>query len=384
MIIPEAFSDQTPAAAVFEDRLYVAFKEPGSDANICLASSLHPEVDSSWQIQNLSFNLPEPGPVRFLTDNEPALTVYNNRLWISFRGHNNPLIWLASMDAGGTWRGYGYLPNVQTRCGPSMDRRMVAHRGTGDDSRIWYTSVGSTREQIIHGTLSKFAPAVATWLAPGERWKVLAFTYGWAIKVTTQRIERIDRRYRAVWTEPMMINYGAGGDQRPSLAMHEGQMYLAFKGRRPVNSIWIGSYNGRGWVLRGTLPGRRRVTTTGPSLVSYNGTLYVLFVENWSNQVHYHPVDIPSVNSPLRIMTVNIRVDEDGRPNTWKEPGATTSENELGPRLEVSTRHYRYARSRKKAIEKSPEQPVRHLQLCCQKTGRPLVLESRRTPGYIL
>lgn len=61
------------------------------------------------------------------------------------------------------------------------------------------------------------------------------------------------------------------------------------------------------------------MTTTGPSLVSYNGTLYVLFVEDRSNQVHYLPVDIPSVNSPLRIMTVNIRVDEDGQPNTWKE-----------------------------------------------------------------
>lgn len=323
MTIPGAFSDKTPAATVFEGQLYVAFKEPGSDANIRLASSLHPEVDTSWQIQNLSFNLPEPGPVRFLTDNEPALTVHHNRLWICFRGHNNPLIWLASMGAGGAWRGHGYLRNVQTGCGPSMDGIMVAHRGTGDVSGIWYTqySVVGAIDQIIHGTLSLFAPAVATWLAPGERWRVLAFTNPMGqIKVTTQRLERIvyhrPRVYR--WTEPMMINYGAQGDQRPSLAMHEGQMYLAFKGRRPVNSIWIGSYNGRGWVLRGTLPGRR-VTTTGPSLVSYNGTLYVLFVENWSNQVHYHPVDIPSVNSPLRIMTVNIRVDEDGQPNTWKE-----------------------------------------------------------------
>ncbi len=135
MPIADAYTDQAPAAAVFEGRLYVAFKTRGSDG-IRLASTRTPEDPASWHVSDLTMHFSEPGPVQIRTQLGPALSVDASHLWLAFTGHNNPRIWLMSMDANMGWRGHGPVPNAFTSNEPALAGPFLVHRGQTEDNRV--------------------------------------------------------------------------------------------------------------------------------------------------------------------------------------------------------------------------------------------------------
>ncbi len=344
MTIPNASSDRAPAAAVFRNRIYVAYKEPGNTGLIHLASSDDPFNPSSWDVQPLSCNLPEPGPVQMRTDSSPELAVFNNRLYLSFKGHNNPLIWLASMDSRGRWRGHGYAANVQTSKGPAMSGSLAAHKGRDRDNRIWYFYHNRRdADRVIPGATTRTAPALARWEAAENGHQALVFIDPEdKVKATRQYLDRTEGPDRLTWTEPIEL-HGAEGAGRPALTAHDNKIVLAFKDKNPrryygiyagnglsdfsrwrrraSKSIWMASYNGKGWILHGRLP--RINSAFSPALVSFENNLIIFYIDaEEENQIRCRQTALPGYPIPLHVMTVNIRVDEDDSPNTWGERAA--------------------------------------------------------------
>lgn len=363
MPIPDAYTDQAPSAAVFGGRLYVAFKDRDSD-RIRLASTATPDIPASWEIIDLTFGFPEPGPAEIRTLRAPALSAYALRLWLAFKGHDDPNIWVVAMDAHGEWSGYGYLSDAQTSQDPAMAGNLVVHRGQVSN-RVRYTfhSTGLALQvdREIPYTRCNSAPAVAYW-PPGTSHPIVAYIHINEIMVTkggiAPRISGYDWT-APVGTEPSAV-LGSRASERPALAMHRDLMYVAYKedrGRR----IWFGTYNLRSWILHGVIPGC--ITARGPALVSFYQTLYVVFQRATTGEVDYGPVPTPSIPEPLTVMTLNARVNSrsDRFPNRWRDrlPRIVTMlqryEDGQGPHIvgmqEVKWRQYRHLRDSLHALD---------------------------------
>lgn len=319
MPIPDAYTDQAPSAVVFEDRLYVAFKDKDSD-QIRLASTATPNDPTSWETLDLTFYFPEPGPAEIRTLRAPALSVYGRRLWLVFKGHDNPHIWAVAMDADGEWRGYGYLPDAETHNDPAMAGNLVVHRGY-PSNRVRYTfhSLALPVDREIPYTRCNSGPAVAYW-PPGTSQPIVAYIYGIEIMTTKGGISPGISGYD--WIAPAgkrpSAVLGSRASERPALAMHFDLMYLAYKFFHSTE-IWLGTYNGRSWILHGAIPGC--ITAKGPALVSFYQTLYVVFQRATTDEVDYGPVPIPSIPEPLTVMTLNVRERKlsDRSPHRWSE-----------------------------------------------------------------
>lgn len=50
--IPEAYTDCTPAAATYGNRLYIAFKDNNSD-QIRIAYTENPNLQTGWSVQDI-------------------------------------------------------------------------------------------------------------------------------------------------------------------------------------------------------------------------------------------------------------------------------------------------------------------------------------------
>ena len=86
------FTDRAPALAAVGSRIFIAWKEMGS-ANIVLGWS--DDEGKSWSTPRYV------SPAQ--TDGTPALAEYQGRLMMSWIGHNDHHIWVASADANGNW-----------------------------------------------------------------------------------------------------------------------------------------------------------------------------------------------------------------------------------------------------------------------------------------
>ncbi|CAD5246587.1 conserved hypothetical protein [Bosea sp. 62] len=93
----DPWSDRGPAAAVFNDRLVLIYK--GAQKDGLFISWLD---GSTWSgDQKLS---DQAGHLDARTDNAPNLLVFDNKLWLAYRGRGNPAIFISWFD-GSSWSG---------------------------------------------------------------------------------------------------------------------------------------------------------------------------------------------------------------------------------------------------------------------------------------
>jgi hypothetical protein len=305
--IPNAYSDSAPTVTSVGKRICVAFKG-NSDDRIHIAETEEPADNSSWSISTLP-DFPgsgqEPRIVR--TSHGPTLSEFNNLLWLAFKGHNNPLIWLLLSGPRG-WRPRGYLEDAQTAVGPSISGNMIAHRGN-HDNQIWYKyaspGIPSHGENNIPNTHTDDTPAVAYTYV--NRHPVNHVESRRKLPIVAYR----DSRDNAImftrmlphpitgymWTGPDRVP-GAWSREGPALAMHVDLLFLAFRSQSD-NKIWIGSYDGHfnHWVLHGTVP--YAYTSAAPALVSVENSanlggrkLYVFFKGHNNDSIWYGEVPV--------------------------------------------------------------------------------------------
>lgn len=328
--IPDAYTDSTPAAVEFNGRLYVAYKD-NDRGLIQLAWTDTPDDESSWEILDLTFSFPGDGPEVIRTSCGPALSVHADQLWLSFKGHDNPNIWLIAMDRDGTWSGHGALEGL-TSNPPAMNYNMVVFRGDRADNHIRYTRfmVVPPPEEEIPSTRSNTGPAIARWTEERGEAEIVAYTSRSDVMVTHYRFSP---GIGWAWTSPMPIQE-VRSDSKPGLAMHRDWMFLAYKQlHRP--EIGLSIYAGNYWIDMGTLPGY--LTSEGPALVNYHQRLaadyrqrlYVVYREANTGEVWYGPVPVPdTIPEALTVMTLNVRIhpldpwrrgEGDEHPNHWQE-----------------------------------------------------------------
>ena len=165
-----AASSVRPSLAVFNDRFYAAWKGGGSDERIWWSSfDVEPVTEDrapSWAPQQVIL----PGVVASSVG--PSLALFNGRLYGAWKGGgSDERIWWSSFD-GSSWAPQQViLPGVvASSVGPSLaafnGRLYAAWKGGGSDERIWWSSFdGSSwapQQVILPGVVaSSVGPSLA-------------------------------------------------------------------------------------------------------------------------------------------------------------------------------------------------------------------------------
>jgi hypothetical protein len=155
-------SSHGPALAGFNGRLYLAWKGSGDDARLFFNSSPDGVNFTDQQV------IPETGG----TSNSPALAALNDRLYLAWKGAgDDPRLFFNSTADGVNFTEQQIIPETGgTSNSPALasfnGRLYLAWKGAGDDPRLFFNStpdgVNFTEQQIIPGTGgSSHAPALA-------------------------------------------------------------------------------------------------------------------------------------------------------------------------------------------------------------------------------
>jgi hypothetical protein len=183
-----------PSLAVFQNRLYAAWKGAGNDVGIYYSSNSNPDDPKNWAPQK---NIAGVG-----SSVGPSLAVFKDRLYAAWRGAaDNQGIWWSSTLDGINWAPQQNIAGVGSSVGPSLavfkDRLYAAWRGAGDNQGIWWSS-----------TLD------------GQNWSSSLDGKNWA---------------------PQQNISGVGSSVGPSLAVFHDRLYAAWRGAGDNQGIWWSS-----------------------------------------------------------------------------------------------------------------------------------------------
>ena len=146
-VVPNVWTSVGPRLAVFEGRLYLAWKGEYTDQRIWWTSF----DGTSWAPQQRI-----PG---VSTSVGPALAVFNGLLYAAWKGmEGDQGIWWSSFN-GTSWAPQQQIPGVSSTGGPSLalfnGQLYAAWKGMYGDQRIWWSSFDGTswapQQQITRG-----------------------------------------------------------------------------------------------------------------------------------------------------------------------------------------------------------------------------------------
>ncbi|WP_375758700.1 M12 family metallopeptidase [Corallococcus exercitus] len=265
--VPGVGTTSSPALAVFQSRLYLAWKGSG-DQHIWWSSF----DGANWSGQQ---QVPGVG-----TTDGPALAVFQNRLYMAWKGSGDQHIWWSSFD-GANWSGQQQVPGVGTMDSPALavfqNRLYMAWKGNGDQY-IWWSSFDGANwsgQQQVPGVGTTDSPALAVfqnrlymaWKGNGDQGLWWSSFDG------------------ASWSGQQRYQF-AGTRHRPAIAALGSRLYVTWRGSGDQH-IWYADFNG------GADPwsGQARVgwigTTVGPTLAEYAGRLYMSWMGSGDQHLWY-------------------------------------------------------------------------------------------------
>jgi hypothetical protein len=122
-------TSQGPALAVFNNRLYMVWKGVEGDQHLYLASSTNPDDPGNWAFGQMNASLN--------TSQGPALAVFNNRLYMAWKGveGDQRLFWASSTnpDNPNSWGSGAMSPAFNTSQGPALIGVPQVNSGTGNE-----------------------------------------------------------------------------------------------------------------------------------------------------------------------------------------------------------------------------------------------------------
>ena len=211
----EVYTSHSPALAVYNDKLYMAWRGKDLDEHIRFAYF----EGNCWSMQKTAQAQRED---EVCTSHSPALAVYNGKMYMAWKGMgDDEQIWFSFFD-GNRWSLQQQVPDVWTSNSPALaeynGKLYMAWKGMGDDERIWFSYFD------------------------GKRW-------------SEQQVAP------DVWTS-----------HSPALAVYHGKLYMAWKGMGDDERIWFSYFDGKRWTAQQLATGN---TSHGPALAVYNGNLYM-------------------------------------------------------------------------------------------------------------
>jgi hypothetical protein len=212
-----------PAEAVFNNRLYVAFRANDSSNELLITSSS----------DGVNFTAATAYP-NIQMGSAPALAVFNGSLYVAFRSNDSRnILFISSSSDGSTFPTATGYPNIAMGGAPSLavfNNQLFVGFRANDPSNTLFTTSSSDGVSFPAGTASS--------------------------AVTT------------------------GSD--PSLAVLGSQLYVAYRANDSSNQLYLTS-SSTGTGFPGGTGYSSMVIGAGPALTSFNNTLYVSFQDGDSS-----------------------------------------------------------------------------------------------------
>ena len=246
-----------PKLAVFQNRLYAAWKGVDSDQRMFWSSF----DGTSWAPQQVG--------IGGGTSEGPSLAVFQNRLYAAWKGVGGDQRMFWSSFDGNSWAPQQVGIGGGTSVGPSLavfqNRIYAAWKGVDTDQRMFWSSFDGnfwTPQQLGIGGGTSVGPTLAVFQN-----RLYAAWKG------------VDTDQRMFWSSfdgnswaPQQVGIGGGTSEGPSLALFQNRLYAAWKGVGTDQRMFWSSFDGTSWAPQQV--GIGGGTSVGPSLAVFQNRLY--------------------------------------------------------------------------------------------------------------
>lgn len=270
----------SPTVAVYNNHLYIAYR--GQDDRLCLA----------WLNAQGLFGVDSPG---FGLSYSPAMVVYRDRLFIVYQGRDDDagkLLWTTTNAS--TWDTPQTIGSIRVTGSPAVtvyqNKVHCFHKGTNESLDLnnillfdnlcermgvtdpWVRMVMDCMLGVAESVTPvgdvKLVAQTGTLLAEGIR-KITARQSDWTWHVT----------YDGSWSADVLCPsasaaYGVGSES-PAAVVYANSLFNLRQGR-DGSILWCGLYNGDAWMTDQEVrtSGGTALTTGAPALVVFNDVLY--------------------------------------------------------------------------------------------------------------
>ncbi|MFF1561665.1 hypothetical protein [Streptomyces sp. NPDC058279] len=250
---PAHASQDNPALAVFDNKLWAIHRGGGSD------KSLWETYYTPGQGWSTDRSFP-----RHASDAGPAAAVYGDMLHCVHKGNGDTNLWGTGRRAGTDWLPDATFPRHATSTGPALatfqGRLYCVHRGSGSDANLWYTSIGQdgrgwNNDQAIPGAATSSNPALAVYNnklycvhrgnGDASMWYTTFDGSSWSRDTLIPNVATV-----------------AG----PAVAVFKGKLYVVHRGNHD-QSLWWTTFNGSSWSRDTEFP--QHASGAGPALIVY-------------------------------------------------------------------------------------------------------------------
>lgn len=219
-LIPNVGSSVGPSLALFNGKLYAAWKGANNDQNIYYSSF----NGTGWAAQKA---ISGEGTALM-----PSLAAYNGKLYAMWRGMNNDeYLYFSSFD-GTSW---------------SKGQKIPLKAG----NIVIYAQGNTLSIAAFNGKL------YAAWVGKFGDQNIYYSSYDGKNWGSLERIKSV------------------ASSIGPSLAAYNGKLYAAWKGKDNDQQIWFSSYDGNSWSPQSTIP--NAATSKIVSLASFDNKLYAIW-----------------------------------------------------------------------------------------------------------
>ena len=243
--VPGVSTSSGVSLASFNGRLYMAWKGSAT-GNVPFDERIW------WTTFDGTAWAPQQVVPNVWTSVGPRLAVFDGRLYLAWKGeYTDQRIWWTSFD-GTSWAPQQRIPGVSTSVGPALavfnGLLYAAWKGMEGDQGIWWSSFDGTSwapQRQIPGVSSTEGPSLA--LFNGllyASWKGMYGDQGiwWSSFDGTS------------WAPQQRIT-GVSTSVGPGLAVFNNTLYASWKGMYGDQRIWWSGFNGTNWAPQQTGPG---------------------------------------------------------------------------------------------------------------------------------
>lgn len=254
--IPKLTIGGSPALAYLNGTLYLAYI--GTENFIyCMAFD-----GTSWS---------KPVSTIFTTDASPALSVFNNQLYLMFRSTvdstTGSVVYSTSTDEK-SWTAQTQVPKARVAGWPALaafgNTLYVVNQGADNDGTLWCTTLtGGTWSSNVQISKEKISgsPALAVYQ------NMLYLVY---VPSGSEQPKYMTSSDGKTWTTATSITCSLS--ESPALAAFNGTLYLAYQGAASTGTrgqLWYSAFDGKTWGPSTWVP--NTVENATPALAVYPG-----------------------------------------------------------------------------------------------------------------
>jgi hypothetical protein len=226
-------SSRSPAMTAFQGKLYVAYvayvaPDPDDIGRLYVTTS---SDGITWPADGTFTNLNALMDHKNVTSISPALTVFNNKLYMAYVADYSYQLMIASSSDGTTWSPGTPILNQYTDATPALavynNKLFIAFVANNKSNSLLIASYDGTNwsgdSQVSNSSITQYS----------------------------------------YWP--------------PSLAVYNNKLYVAFVAANSSGNVLIASYDGTNWSNDTNI---NQVTRAAPALIVYNNELLVVFADN--------------------------------------------------------------------------------------------------------